>query len=240
MKALAIALDSATCASLQRSLSGHGVDVERRSFDDAAEVLRQHRYAAVFLNCTDSQKSRDMLAAIEAIPHNRSAVVIGVAEGSASAGAAMRLGVLLVIQVPIATEMLARHIRAAYSLMVRRRPRNERVDVGSAITLRLGDHTISGRLANVSENGLGVEVPEPPPPVGTAVSFSFTIPDLAGEIEGSGAVVWANTEKACGIRIKQFSRAGGESFARWLDSRLRPTEVKAFFQHLAASVQKAR
>src|SRR3954463_2561840 len=85
MKALAIALDSATCASLQRSLSGHGVDVERRSFDDAAEALEQKRYAAVFLNCTDSPKSRDILAAIEAIPHNRSAVVIGVAEGSASA-----------------------------------------------------------------------------------------------------------------------------------------------------------
>ena len=96
MKALAIALDSATCASLQKSLSGHGVDVERKTFDDAAEALERNRYSAIFLNCSDYQKSRDMLAAIEAIPHNRSAVVIGVAEGSASAGAVRRPSMLTI------------------------------------------------------------------------------------------------------------------------------------------------
>jgi PilZ domain len=236
MKALAIALDDATSLSLQKVMSGHGVDVERASAMEARVALEENRYAAIFLNCDEELNARETFGFIQSVPHNRAAVVVGVARGTATARTAMRLGMMFVIQVPIATEMLSRHVKAAYALMVRRRPRSERIEAGTNITLRIGNDVISAKLANVSETGLRVEVPGAPK-VGTALKFTFTLPDLVGEIDGAGAVVWSNTQGQCGIRIQSLAESGAKSYSRWLESRLRPTEVRGFFQQLAASVQ---
>jgi hypothetical protein len=236
MKCLSIGIDNATLICLRKAMSGLGLDIDRCSVDEAYTALEKNRYEAVFVNCDDTHVTQRIFRFVQTIPHNTSAVLVGVATDRNAGRAAMRQGMMLVIQVPITTEILSRHVKAAYALMVRRRPRSERVETGSRITLKCDGGTKTATLANVSETGLGVNIPEPLP-VGTVVDFSFALPDMAGEIDGSGAVVWSNTNGECGIRIQNLSNKGAESFHNWLESRLRATEVVGFFKHLAASVK---
>jgi PilZ domain len=233
MKCLSIAIDNATVICLRKAMAGLGLDIERCSVDEAYAMLEKNRYEAVFVNCDDAHVTQRVFRFVQTIAHNQSTVMIGVATDRDAGRMAMRL----VIQVPITTEILSRHVKAAYALMVRRRPRSERVETGSSIALQCDAGRKTATLANVSETGLGVNMPEPLP-VGTIVDFSFTLPDLAGEIDGSGAVVWSNTNGECGIRIQNLSNKGSEAFHNWLESRLRATEVMGFFKHLAASVRQ--
>jgi CheY-like chemotaxis protein len=182
---------------------------------EAAILVNQERFDGVFLDLQMPLLDGFALAErVRASCWNKSTPIVIVTgrEERDTMRQAFATGATFFLQKPVDRHKLIRLFRTVQGTMVENRRRCARVSLQTEVTCSAGSKVRRGRLWNLSEGGIQVEVDSLK--VGETIQVAFRLPvphrELDREVEALGTVMWANKTRQ-GI---QFAMITGQNQQR--------------------------
>jgi CheY-like chemotaxis protein len=194
-------------------------NVERhhaRSAEEAKPTARRLKPDIVLVD-RDLPRAAELVRALREDPDTRRLSVVALARGefASSELTLLEAGVNAVLRLPPTGDWDDRLVR----LMHIPARREVRVKVSLQLDLGLGatGETFHAQALNVSVNGMLIESKHPLR-VGDDLSFTFSLPDGGGEVQGNVTVVrHAATPTQYGVELTHVKGDGRVKIKRWVD-----------------------
>jgi hypothetical protein len=139
--------------------------------------------------------------------------------GITSMKKAYELGSTFVLEKPITAERIARSVSAGRGLILRERRRYFRYPMGTEATFTVGtDKKLKGKIVNLSDGGIAVEVKVAERPSGL-IATRFLLPESAVFIESKCEVQWIR-DGQLGLRFIQMQPESRHELTRWLTRKI--------------------
>lgn len=182
----------------------------------ARELLAKQRFDAMVVDCDDLPGATDVLKDLRQTPSNKRCLAFAVVNGATSVRNAYDLGANFVLDKPLNHERVLRSFRAAHGLMMRERRRYYRNPlIGSVQLLATDGHKLLGRLVNLSEGGMAVEVRERVAR-NTALQVTFSLPHSSQNIQAKAEVSWTNGNHTIGLRFLHVEQRMQRELEDWV------------------------
>ncbi len=214
-QALLVSRDPSVLEEMRSLLEGEGMTVQvSADVRQACVLLEESKFDAVIVDC-DDLLGLEVLVRLRCSPSSRRAMAFALLNGITSLETAFSLGANFVLDKPLCPELAARSVRAARGILLRERRRYLRhpVDLSASLTLPEGN-SLYGRVTNLSEEGMAVELLVAIPP-GTWVQVRFDLPGSTTTVEARGEVDWYQDGMA-GIRFIEILQMSKLNYQRWL------------------------
>jgi len=211
--------DPAVCGVLGKVLISAGIDaVTLTRSSDAAELLRQERFTAVFLDLYLT--APDSFEIVQQMRHsgwNRTTPIVLMSEdqrpGAMSFG--FEAGANFFLYKPIEREALLKLIRVIQGQNEYTRRRTRRVEVKSKVQLRHGSYECQGETVDISPSGILVTA-DHLFPMGSSVHVSLQLSQRTRPIVGTGSVVRLANGNQMAIQMDRLSVAESERLQEFL------------------------
>jgi len=226
-KALVLTSDRKSAEIFRSILQTMDVRVEvPTSVGDMLVRLARSKYDAVVIDC-DIKDGSDMLEAIRRGRSNRSAIVFAIVGDKESAKHLYELGANFVMNKPLAADIVARSLRAAYGLILRERRRYSRVEVNDRLHLIVREeHALQAILHNVSSGGLCAEILQGRGlRLAGPVRVRFDLPHAKTVFIGQGEIVWSASDGHVGIRFTTLEESARVALESWITKALDGTSA---------------
>lgn len=130
-----------------------------------------------------------------------------------------------IVQKPFTAALLAKSVKAAYSLMLREKRAAFRHPVrikpsSSTLIHAGGKHVLQNTaILNLSQTGMSLDAGEMVPQ-GATIEVSFPLPESNAVIRVTGTIIWVHESGRTGIKFIHVPSDEREMFDAWLDSML--------------------
>jgi len=191
--------------------------------DSALEAVTHRRLDTVIVDWNGvHDPNRVVCAARKSSPNSNSTIVAMVDQSSEAY--ALLAGANFMIHKPMDLENARRCMRAAYGTMLQNRRRAARVPVDLPVLVRVvGGGRFEAKISDISIGGLALQCKQPLE-LDQKVTTLFTLPDVAGLIYISGAVVNADGKGRAGIRFSFIPDEDLNLLQTWLATELTKLE----------------
>jgi len=221
LESLLISRDAALLGVLRPTLEKMSVNVAVCSaIQTGSEMLGQHKYDAVIVDCDDLQGGVELLRSLRKTQSNASSVAFAVLNGGTTTQEAFQLGANFVLQKPLTPLNATRCLNAALSFMVRERRRYFRhpVDMPVRISVPEGPE-LTATATNLSEGGIAIRFAGTLPK-DTQPCLHFTLPGSNTSLEIRGNIAWADGTGNAGIKFVEIPQSSQYQLEKWLTDRL--------------------
>jgi len=184
----------------------------------ALEVLGTRHFDGIILDCHDLASAHEILRGIRRGPSNRQTPVVAVTNATTDMLAIQNSDANFSICRPVTPETIKAQLNKAFDAMQREHRRYFRYAVSLPLFVGTKNEGLaSGRLMNVSAEGLSVWLSRSAKPEGV-VSLRFDLPSIEPyRIEAKGEVAWADAEGRIGIKLSHMPEEARRKYAEWLD-----------------------
>jgi len=220
LQLLILGQDPEIVALVRATLEGLGVAASYSSPDStaASEILANHHFDGIILDCADPDWGREMLKKIGTGQSNRQSPIIAIVNSLTEVRAVQKSGVDLTICKPISRDTITSHLRRAFDAMQSEHLRYFRYPVSQPVWVGTKtDDLASARLLNVSQDGLALWLKTSRRLEG-AVILTFDLPSIEPyRIEARGEIAWCDADGRIGIKIVHMPGEARRKYDEWLD-----------------------
>jgi hypothetical protein len=171
------------------------------------------------VDCDDLPGGTALLETLRKNQTSKSAVIYAVLNNVTTMKKAYDLGSNFVLEKPLTADRISRSVRAGRGLILKERRRYFRYAVGADAYVTVGhSEQIKGRVVNLSEGGVAVELNLKDTPKGP-LNTRFLLPESAVPIEGKCEVQWANAGQL-GLLFTQMTPESRQELTRWLTRKI--------------------
>src|SRR5437868_10997151 len=220
LEALIVSTDKEVVSAFRRVLSANSINLNAATTaQEASKMLVHRKFDAVIIDCDDVEGGCGLLESMRKGQSNRNAIAFALLNGVTTMKQAYDLGSNFVLEKPLTADRISRSVRAGRGLILRERRRYFRYPVGTDVYVTLGDDKeIKGKVLNLSEGGIAVELPFKGKPTGH-IKTRFLLPHSAVQIQGKCEVQWVN-DGQLGLRFTQLQPESRQELTRWLTRKI--------------------
>jgi CheY-like chemotaxis protein len=220
LEALIVSPDKEVVSAFRRVLAANSINLNlATTAHEASEILGNRKFDAVIIDCDDVKGGCALLEGMRKGQSNRNAVAFALLNGTTTMKHAYDLGSNFVLEKPLTADRISRSVRAGRGLILRERRRYFRYPVGTDVYVNLGDDKeIKGKVFNLSEGGIAVELPIKAKPTGQ-IKTRFLLPHSAVLIQGKCEVQWVN-DGQLGLRFIHLQPESRQELTRWLTRKI--------------------
>ena len=190
----------------------------------AGDLLQKHHFDGFVLDCDDVPGATNLIEKIRSGRSNNHAVIMAVTNGETRVETALYCGANFVLDKPLSRDRLESYLHIALVFLNREFRRYFRYRIQIPVTVTVNGAEIGSRTRNISEGGIGLQLPAANPCITGAVDLRFEIPDEHKTvIYASGEVAWSDKSGQLGVRITHFSQGCAQALRSWLGSLDAPT-----------------
>ena len=202
----------------------------------ASEILANHHFDGIILDCADPEWSREMLKKLRTGQSNCQSPVIAIVNSVTDVRAVQKSGVDLTICKPISRDTITSQLRRAFDAMQSEHLRYFRYPVSQPVWVGTKtDDLASARLLNVSQDGLALWLKTSRRLEG-AVILTFDLPSIEPyRIEARGEIAWCDADGRIGIKIVHMPEEARRRYGEWLDVLHSQLEFRKLIQEVSQS-----
>lgn len=216
LQALLVCRDPEAVPAMRRLLEAMNVAVEVSTGpDEALGLLRSRKFDAIFVDCDDMHRGREVLQSVRSAASNKRTIAFALVNRLTTIHQAFDLGAHFVLDKPIVPDRAVRSLRAAQGFMLNERRRYFRYEVEVPVFLSFGAvRGLRCSSTNVSEGGILLRCPEPLL-TSMLIELRFELPG-AGEITAEAEIAWSDAEGRTGLRFRRVPLASRKQLEKWL------------------------
>ena len=228
LQTLVVCRDPEALPALRRLLEAGGLSVEVCTGPEhALELLQQHKYDAVFVDCDDMHRGPEVLRAIRRAPSNKRALAFALLNRITTMSDAFSLGAHFVLEKPITPERSLKTLHAAQGFMINERRRYFRHPVDVPVFLSFGTvRRLRCHATNLSEGGMAVRAPEALV-TSMLIEVDFELPGV-GDIQAEAELAWSDSQNV-GLKFRHVPLDPRRRLQKWLADKSKEVGLNPLF-----------
>ncbi|HJX84234.1 MAG TPA: PilZ domain-containing protein [Candidatus Angelobacter sp.] len=234
--ALFLSREALAVDTMDKVFDDFGIDADLcLSASTAKRLLRERPFDLLVLDF-------DMVGAMEVLDYDgsraqeRPSAVIAITRGVSALEGTQNKRVFFEVQKPFTVDLMAKTLKAAYSLVVKTKRDAFRHQVVIQASTSFADNSGAKRLlpgtviTDISETGMRIKTTNSLP-VGTTISVAFKLPETNTTLHTTCSVIWSDAEGQGGVRFQFIPPLEQRDLQRWMDARC-PWDAELLPQHL--------
>src|SRR5579859_193953 len=213
--------DKASLETLQATLSGLGVEVQKcRTEQEALEFVLAGRCATLIVDF-DLPDAEGAIRMAKLLPPAQKPALFALESRTwLGTGQAFQSGANRILYKPIDPELIKDAFKTGRKTGRANRRKSERHDIKTLVYLDLPTGTLPGVSLDIGEHGLAVHAIERVP-MGTDLAFRCVLPGSHVTLQGRADVIWASDEGRAGLFFSKLAPATRKQLKNWISRQSR-------------------
>ncbi len=228
LKSLIVCADLQAVQVLTGLLNDLGIGTELSDrVSSATDRLTSSRFDVVVIDCTGLPGAIQLVTGLRERGENRSALAIGLVDGTTDVKGVFTAGANFVIYKPISAERASASLRAARGLMHREKRRSRRVRLHAQASIAYANvENAPATLLDLSEEGAAIQSDRRLPPR-CKVYFQFNLPGQVSTVRLAGEVTWQDSAGRVGVRFAHVPQTSRRVLTDWIKQSIGDGEPQA-------------
>ena len=223
---------------MDKVFNDFGIDADLCLSAPTAIRLLQERPFDLLVLDFETRGAMDVLNFDGSDAQKQPSAVIAITRGISALQETQSKRVFFELKKPFSADLMAKTLRAAYSLVIKKKRAGFRHKVAIPASASVTDNSSGKRLlhgtqiTDISETGMRIKTSEPLP-IQATISLDFKLPETNYRLHTMCNVVWGDGEGYLGLRFQFIPPLEQRDLQRWIDARC-PWDAELLPQHLQA------
>jgi hypothetical protein len=234
--ALFLSREALTLDTMDKVFDDFGIDADLCLSAPTAKRLLQERPFDLLVLDFETEGAMEVLDYHGSRAQNQPSAVIAITRGASALQESQSKRVFFEVQKPFTEDLMGKTLKAAYSLVVKKKRDAFRHQVVIHASASLTDNRGEKRIlpgtviTDISESGMRIKTTDSLP-LGATISLSFKLPETQSRMHTTCNVVWSDAVGQGGVRFQFIPPLEQRDLQRWMDARC-PWDVELLPKHL--------